>query len=281
MNNQNQGDELQELLQALLKGKGKYIAIGIAVVIFLLLINPFVTIGAGERGIVLNFGAVQDAVFDEGLHFRIPVMQKVIVMDVKIQKSQTDSAASTKDLQNTSFSIVVNHHITPDKVNWIYQKIGISYQDRIIDPTVQEVVKAVTAKYTAEQLITKRDQVSNEIAELLREKLIKYNIIVDNFSIVDFKFSEQFTQAIEEKQTAEQKALKAERDLQRIKIEAKQKIEQARAEAMGLRLQRSEVTDKVLKLREIEARIKAIEKWNGILPNVTSGAVPFLNLQQK
>jgi len=273
--------EYSDDIQKFLKGNGKYIVIGIVVLVLLLILNPFVTIGAGERGIVLNFGAVQGAVLDEGLHLRVPIMQKIIKMDVKIQKSQTNSAASTKDLQNTSFSIVVNHHITPDKVNWVYQKIGVSYRDRIIDPTVQEVVKAVTAKYTAEQLITKRDQVSNEIAELLKEKLIKYSIIIDNFSIVDFKFSQQFTQAIEEKQTAEQKALKAQRDLDRIKIEAKQKIEQARAEAMGLRLQRSEVSDKVLKLREIEARLKAIEKWNGVLPNVTSGAVPFLNLERK
>lgn len=277
MNNQDYGDELQDFL----KGSGKYLIAGFAIIILLFMLNPFVTIGAGERGIVLNFGAVQDSVFDEGLHLRIPLMQKVEIMDVKIQKSQTNSAASTKDLQNTIFSIVVNHHITPDKVNWIYQKIGISYKDRIIDPTVQEVVKAVTAKYTAEQLITKRDQVSVEIAELLRSKLIKYNIVIDNFSIVDFKFSEQFSQAIEDKQTAEQKALKAKQDLVRIKIEAKQKIEQARAEAMGLRLQRSEVTDKVLRLREIEARIKAIEKWNGVLPNVTSGAVPFINVDKK
>jgi len=277
MTNQDYGDEIQEFL----KGGGKYILIGIIILVFLFVLNPFVTVGAGERGIVMNFGAVQDKVLNEGIHLRIPVMQSIVIFDVKIQKSQTNSAASTKDLQNTSFSIVVNHHVTPDKVNWIYQKIGISYQDRIIDPTVQEVVKAVTAKYTAEQLITKRDRVSNEIAALLKEKLIKYNIIIDNFSIVDFKFSEQFTQAIEEKQTAEQKALKAKRDLDRIKIEAKQSIEQARAEAMGLRLQRSEVSDKVLKLREIEAKLKAIEKWNGILPNVTSGAIPFLNLEQK
>jgi prohibitin 2 len=277
MTNQDYGDDIQEFL----KGNGKYLIIGFLIIVFVIILNPFVTIGAGERGVVLNFGAVQDTVLDEGIHLKIPIVQKIITMDVQIQKSKTNSAASTKDLQNTSFSIVVNHHITPDKANWIYQKIGISYEDRIIDPTVQEVVKAVTAKYTAEQLITKRDQVSNEIGELLKKKLILYNIIIDNFSIVDFKFSNQFTQAIEEKQTAEQKALKAERDLQRIKIEAKQSVEQARAEAMGLRLQRSEVSDKVLKLREIEAKLKAIEKWNGVLPNVTSGAIPFLNLEQK
>jgi regulator of protease activity HflC (stomatin/prohibitin superfamily) len=264
-------------IQWLLKNKNIIIIVVVLIVVVLLL-NPLVMIGAGERGVVLNFGAVQDTVMGEGLHLRIPIMQKVIKMDVKIQKSQTDSSASTKDLQNTSFTIVVNHHVTPDKVNWIYQNIGILYKERIIDPSVQEVVKAVSAKYTAEELITQRERVSAEIKEYLKARLVEYQMIVDNFSIVKFSFSEQFTQAIEEKQTAEQKALKASRDLDRIKIEAKQKIEQARAEAMELRLKRSEVTPQLILLRKIEAEIKAIEKWNGILPTVTSGAVPFLNI---
>jgi len=274
MANQDMGEDIQ----AFLSGKGKYLVIVFILGVAMVMLNPFVEVGAGQRGIILNFGAVEEVVLEEGLHFKIPIMQKIILMDVKIQKAQTTSSASTKDLQNTSFSIVVNHHIAPDKASWIYQKIGVSYKDRIIDPTVQEVVKAVTARYTAEQLITKRDQVSIEIADLLRDKLITYNIVIDNFSIVDFNFSQQFTQAIEEKQTAEQRALKASRDLDRIKIEALQQIEKAKAEAMSLKLQKSEVSDKVLKLREIEAKIKAIEKWNGVLPSVTSGAVPFLNL---
>ena len=172
------------------------------------IINSFVTIGAGERGVVLRFGAVKDEVFNEGLHFKIPLVERVVRFDVKIQKSQTDSEASTKDLQDTKFSIVVNHHVFPDKVNRVYQKIGIEYKDRIIDPSVQEVVKAVAAKYTAEELIVQRDKVSKEIKELLYKRLKTYNIIVDDFSIVNFSFSSQFTQAIEEKQTAEQKALK-------------------------------------------------------------------------
>ena len=267
------------------KFKGKKIP-GIAIaavvlVIALFILNPFVTIGAGERGVVLNFGAVQDDVLGEGLHMLIPIMQKVVKMDVKIQKAQTDSSASTKDLQDTLFSIVVNYHILPDKANVIYQTIGKFFKDRVIDPSVQEVVKAVSAKYTAEELITQREKVSNAIKDLLKGRLAEYNIIVDGFSITNFKFSAQFTQAIENKQTAEQRALKAARDLDRVKMEAKQKVVQARAEALELRMKRAEVDDRVIKLRSIEVRLKAIEKWNGTLPRVTSGAIPFLNIEGK
>ncbi len=244
-----------------------------------LILNPFVIVGAGERGVVLNFGAVQDYVYDEGLHLRIPIAQKVVIMDVKVHKSQTDAEAASKDLQDTHSTIAVNYHILPEKANWVYQNIGKEYKERIIDPAVQEVVKAVTARYTAVELITQREKVRAEIMELLKKRLIAYNIVVDDFSIVNFKFSQQFTQAIEAKQTAEQLALKAQRDLERIRIEAEQKITQAKAEAEALRLQKQNVTPELVKLRRIEALLKAIEKWDGKLPRVTSGAIPFIDLK--
>ena len=143
----------------------------IGFIILILLGSSFVTIGAGERGVVLRFGAVQDKVLNEGLHFKIPFVESVVKIDVKIQKSQTDSEASTKDLQDTQFSIAVNYHVSPDNVNDIYQQIGVSYKDRIIDPSVQEVVKAVSARYTAEELIIQRDKVSREIKALLYQRL--------------------------------------------------------------------------------------------------------------
>ncbi|MDH5718829.1 MAG: prohibitin family protein [Spirochaetia bacterium] len=262
-------------------GLMKYLLIPI-VVVFVYLLNPFVTVPAGHRGVVLNFGAVSDKIMGEGLHLRIPIMQSVIKMDVQLQKSNTKADAATKDLQNTKFAIVINYHVSPDKVNWVYQKIGAQYEDRIIDPNVEEAVKAISAKYTAEQLITKRQAVSEEIMASLKAKLIVYNIVVDNFSIVDFEFSAQFAEAIEQKQAAEQMALKAERDLTRITTEAKQKVEGARAEAMSLRLKRMEVTTQLLELKKIEAEMKAIEKWDGKLPTYTGGgAMPFLNLNNK
>jgi len=251
----------------------------IAVIIAFSIINPFVIVGAGERGIVLNFGAVQDNVLGEGLHFRIPVMQKVLKIDVRIHKSQTDAESVSKDLQDTKSTIAVNYHVAPDRVNRIYQSIGTEYKDRIIDPAVQEVVKAITARYTAVELITQREKVRSEIKDLLKQRLAAYDILVDDFSIVNFRFSQQFEQAIEAKQTAEQLAFKAQRDLERIKIEAEQKVATAKAEAESLRLQKENVTAQLIQLRQIEASIKAIDKWDGHLPNVTSGALPFLDLK--
>jgi regulator of protease activity HflC (stomatin/prohibitin superfamily) len=260
-------------------GKAK-IAIGIVIIIILILIlNPFVMVGPGERGVVLNFGAVQPVVFGEGLHFRIPLVQTVIKMDVRVHKSQTDAESVSKDLQDTHSTIAVNYHILPDHANWVYQNIGGDYKNRIIDPAVQEVVKAITARYTAVELITQRERVRTEIKDLLKQRLQPSNITVDDFAIVNFKFSQVFTQAIESKQTAEQLALKAQRDLERIKIEAEQKVATAQAEAEALRLQKANVTPELVRLRQIEASIKAIEKWDGHLPKVTGGAMPFIDMK--
>ena len=173
-------------------------------------------------------------------------MQRVVLMDVKVQKSLTNAAASSSDLQEVSSEVALNYHIVQDKANVVYQSIGIQFKERIIDPAVQEVVKAVTAKYTAEELITKRPAVSEAMRANLAERLMEHNIAVDAFSIVGFSFSKIFMEAIESKQTAEQLALKAKRDLDRIKIEAEQKITAARAEAESLRLQRGQIFHSIL-----------------------------------
>jgi len=270
----------QETMQAAMK-KGYLrgaVIIG-AILVGLLFLHPWVLVGAGERGVVLNFGAVQKNVLDEGLHFRIPIMQTVVPIDVKVQKATTDAAAASSDLQDVSSTVAINYHIVPDRANAVYQSIGTQFKERIIDPAVQEVVKAVTARYTAEELITKRAAVSDAMKANLTKRLMEYNIAVDAFSIVGFSFSKIFMEAIESKQTAEQLALKAQRDLQRIKIEAEQKITAAKAEAESLRLQRANISQDLIELRKVEANLKAIEKWNGILPQVTGGgAMPFVGV---
>ena len=264
---------------AMQKGPLRLVLIIGAILVFFLFLSPWVQIGAGERGIVLNFGAVQDKVLDEGLHFRMPIMQKVTRVDVKVQKAETDAAAASADLQDVSSKVAINYHIIPDKANIVYQSIGTQFKERIIDPAVLEVVKAVTAKYSAEELITKRPAVSDAMKLSLTERLLEHNIAVDAFSIVGFSFSKIFMEAIESKQTAEQLALKAKRDLDRIKIEAEQTITAARAEAESLRLQRANISPDLIELRKIEANLKAIDKWNGILPQVTGGgAVPFIGV---
>ena len=251
-----------------------------AVVLFVLMFaKPWVTVGPGQRGVVMNFGAVQPGVLDEGLHLRIPIMQEVAMLDVKVQKAVTDTVAASADLQDVTSTVALNYHLVHDKANVVYQAIGSSFKERIIDPAILEVVKAVTARYSAEELITKRPQVSEAMRLALTERLKEYNIAVDAFSIVAFSFSKVFAEAIEAKQTAEQLALKARRDLERIKIEADQKITAAKAEAESLRLQRANISADLIELRRIEANLKAIEKWNGILPQVTGGGgVPLIGV---
>jgi regulator of protease activity HflC (stomatin/prohibitin superfamily) len=206
-------------------------------------------------------------------------MQEIIKMDVKVQKATTDAAAASSDLQDVNSTVAINYHIAPDKANTVYQTIGIQFKDRIIDPAVQETVKAITAKYTAEQLITMRPAVSDAMKSSLTDRLKEHNISVVAFSIVGFSFSKIFMEAIESKQTADQLAQKAQRDLERIKIEAEQKITSAKAEAESLRLQRANISRELIDLRRVEANLKAIEKWNGILPQVTgNGAIPFIGV---
>jgi len=276
------GEENYNVEEIKRKGK-KYAKWGILIALFLILIigfNPFVKIGAGERGVVMNFGAVQDKILGEGLHFRVPIMQVIEKIDVRIQKSETTAAASSKDLQDVRSTIALNYHIMPDRANWVYQNLGREFKMRVIDPAVQESVKAVTAKYTAVELIGKRQQVSEETEKLLTEKLAEFALNVDGFSIIDLEFSRKFINAIESKQEAEQLALKAVRDLERIKIEAEQKITEAHAEAESLRLQKEQITPLMVKLRQIEMLDK---KWDGAMPRVIfsggqGGVIPLMDI---
>lgn len=260
------------------------IAIKIGLTFFVLLLilgplHPWVIVPAGHRGVVLQLGAVS-GIMGEGFHFRLPVIQKVIAFNVQVQKAETDAAAASKDLQTISSKIALNYHVDPATVSRVFQNIGEAYEKKVIDPAVQEAVKAITARYTAEELITKRQQVALEIQDLLTGRLRKSDIVVDAFSIVNFEFSNEFNKAIESKQTAEQMALKAQRDLQRIKIEAEQKIAAAKAEAEALRIQKAEVTPELVRLREIEVQKQAVEKWDGKMPQVTGGATPFINVDR-
>ena len=249
------------------------IALAIMALILLFFLSPFGTIAAGERGVHLRFTAVTGKLFGEGLYFRIPLIESVQMMDVKVQKYEMESAAASKDLQTVHSVVALNFHIDPDRVANIYQDVDLQFRDRIIDPAMQEAIKASTAKFTAEELITKREMVRDEIKAQLTSRLKGRNILVDEFNIVNFEFSKNFNDAIEAKVTAEQQALAAKNKLEQIKFEADQKIAEARgkAEAMTIESNALRSNPQILELR-------ALEKWNGTLPQVTGGAVPFINL---
>ncbi|MBI4746116.1 MAG: prohibitin family protein [Deltaproteobacteria bacterium] len=261
-----------------LKGLGKML-IPIIAVLILLVFQPWVIVGPGQRGVLIRLGAVQKGVLSEGFHFKIPFMDSVARINVQVQKNEAKADAASKDLQIISTVIATNYHLMPETVDEVYQKIGLAFEDKLIQPAVQEVIKAVTAKYTAEELIAKRGEVKSAIRTELADRLAIFNIKVIEVSVADFNFSRTFNDAIEAKQVAEQQVAKSKNELERIKVENEQKISQAKAEAEGLKIQRQEITESLLKLREIENQRKAIEKWDGKLPGVTGGAMPFIQVK--
>ncbi|MEK4107793.1 prohibitin family protein [Paenibacillus sp. FSL R10-2791] len=270
--------QMNPKLKQLRPGK---IVTGIAAVLIALLIgaNSFVSVEYGHVGLYKTFGKLNDNTLSPGIHFKIPFIQTVIQVNTQVTKAETDTSASSKDLQPVSTHVAVNYSVNKASAFNLMNNIGGNFDSVIINPAIQEIVKEVTAKYPAEDLITRRDVVSSEISEHLTARLAKYDLIVNDINIVNFKFSEAFNQSIEAKQVAQQQALKAENDLRRIEIEAKQKIAQAQAEAESLRLKKQEVTPELVQLKQIEVQEKALEKWNGVLPSVTGGATPFVDVQ--
>jgi regulator of protease activity HflC (stomatin/prohibitin superfamily) len=251
----------------------KPVIIALAVLILFAIFTPFGIVGAGERGVLLRFGAVTGKVYNEGLYLKIPLIETVRITDVKIQKDEADVSAASKDLQTVTSKVALNYRVDPSQVAVVYQNIGTNYKIRLIDPFVQEAVKASTAKFTAEELITKRELVREDIKTTLKEKFIETGIVVEEFNIVDFQFSRSFNDAIEAKVTAEQNALAARNKLEQIKFEAEQAIASAKGKAEAQRIEGDALrqSPQVIELR-------AIEKWDGKLPQYMTGTIPFVNL---
>ncbi|NUU61208.1 prohibitin family protein [Paenibacillus agri] len=259
---------------------GKLIGGIVAVLVVAVLgTNAYASVEYGHVGLYKTFGKLNDNTLAPGIHFKIPFIQTVIQVNTQVTKSETDTSASSKDLQPVSTHVAVNYSVNKASVFHLMNNIGGNYDTVIISPAIQEIVKEVTAKYPAEDLITRRDVVSGEVSDQLKTRLAKYDLIVNDINIVNFKFSDAFNQSIEAKQVAQQQALKAENDLRRIEIEAKQKVAQAQAEAESLRLKKQEVTPELVQLKQIEVQEKALDKWNGVLPTVTGGATPFVDVQ--
>lgn len=247
--------------------------------IAVMILNPFTIVGAGQRGVVLRLGAV-NRVMTEGLSLHMPLFESVEKLDVRTQKEEVEVSAASKDLQIVTANIALNYNLMPDKVTELWQQIGESYKIRIIDPAIQESVKAATAKYTADELITKRELVKEAIQLSLAERLVKEFIQVTEVSITDFDFSESFNVAIEKKVTAEQDALAAKNKLEQVKFEADQRVAQAEAEARAIRLQSDAAnSDKYVRLKQLEVQLEFAKRWNGSLPQNLYGSAPIPFLQ--
>lgn len=236
----------------------------IVFVLLIVLFNSFTTVKAGHSGVVTTFGKVSDGVLSEGLHFKIPFIQDIILVDNRVQKAEASCSSASKDLQTVSSTIAVNYKVLNGYSASVYKNIGMDYESVIITPAIQECVKAVTAKFTAEELITNRQNVGDQMMELLKEKIGEYGIEIQIFNITAFDFTDEYNAAIEAKQTAQQNALKAQQDLQRIKVEAEQTIAKAQAEAEAYRLKSEQLTPEIL-------ISNYIEKWDGKLPTMVSG----------
>lgn len=247
---------------------------GAIIVIALIIIGGvFVQIGPGQRGVLMTFGAVHTGVLDPGLHLKLPFMQSVARMDVQVQNSQAAETAASLDLQNVSTTVATNWHILPGDAEWVYQHIGgeSDLVDKIIRPAISNSVKAITAHYNAEDLIVHRDRVRTEIQEQITSELQPYRVVVDSVNITDFHFSEEFAQAIERKQVAQQRALQAQYELDQAKVLAQQRVVEAQAQSQAQKLLQQTLTPEIIQQQ-------AIAKWDGHLPTVVGdkGVLPMI-----
>jgi regulator of protease activity HflC (stomatin/prohibitin superfamily) len=252
-----------------------YIAAFLALLLLAIFLKSFVIVNAGERGVVMKFGRVQERVLGEGLHPIVPLITSVQKLSVRVQKQQIPAEAASKDLQDVYTDVALNWHIIPDRANSVFQQIGNESEivQRILNPAVEEVLKAVMAKYTAEEIITKRGEVKAGVDESLTARLANYRIDVDDISLVNVHFSDRFSEAVEAKQIAEQDAKKAEFIALKAQKDAEAEVNRAKGQAEAQRLVRETLTAELLQKQ-------AIEKWNGEFPTVLggNGALPFINL---
>lgn len=225
--------------------------------------NSLHAVPAGHTGVVTRFGAVDQQGLSEGLHVVLPFVTRVVDINNQVMKAEVTSNSASQDLQTVNSTVALNYRIDSQSAASVYQNIGVNYENVVVIPAIQEAVKSVMAQYTAEELITMRQTVGNEMQQNISEKLVPYGFSTESVNIVDFQFSEEFNAAIEAKQTAQQNALKAEQDLARVKVEAEQAITQAQAEAESYRLKSQELTDEMIMM-------EFIDKWDGKLPTVVS-----------
>lgn len=248
----------------------------VAVVGLLIALGSFVIVGPGSRGVVIRLGEV-NRTLEPGFHLKIPILEQVKGLDVRIQKYVSVAQSYSKDIQTVNTAVALNYHLNSETVATLWKEIGPDVIPTVVEPAIQESVKAATANFTAQELVELRPKVKEEISVMLSERLTGRHVIVDEFSIVNFDFSEAYEKAIEAKQVAQQQALEAKNKLEQVKFEAEQRVAQATAEAEAIRIQAQAITQQG---GEDYVQLKAIEKWKGEVPQYMMGnSVPFINLK--
>lgn len=256
-----------------------WIKTGVLIVVGLIMLFnlPLSIINAGSRGVVLQLGKVV-RIMDEGINFKTPFIEQVVSIDVKTQKHESKANSASSDLQTVNATVAVNYSLNPTLVGDIYKTIGKDFEKVVIDPAIQEAIKASTARFTAEELITKREAVRDIMEQHITDRLAKRGFIVEAVNIVNFEFSESFDKAIEAKVVAEQNALASKNKLEQSKYEAEQRVAQAKGEAEAIRIQ-SEAIQSQGGANYVQ--MKAIDKWDGKLPvqMIPNATVPFIELK--
>lgn len=242
--------------------------IAIALPLVVCVFEAFTVVSAGHVGVQITLGEVNPNTLTEGVHFVNPI-SSVKEVDVRLQRAELKNAsAGTKDLQQVHTDIVVGYRLSGQKVPHIYKEFGLDVDSKVLGPALNEAFKAVTAKYNSEELITKRDEVSQTITQHISNKVAPFDISINNVSLVNFGFSKNYQDAIEAKVTATQAKLKAEQDLERIKVEAASRIAQAEGEAKAIAIQASAIQSQG---GQSYVQLQWIEKWNGQLPTTMLG----------
>lgn len=241
----------------------------IIVLIFVLCGISFIDVG--YVGFKVKFGQVTSDILPSGVYWKTPFIESMKRFNTKMQRVDVKTSGASKDLQDVALEIALNYSLSANAVIDLYKTVGTGYEKIFLYPVCNESIKAVTATYSAEELITQRDKLSTDIRLKLEEKLNTSGIVVNAVNITNLNFSDSFNQAIEAKQVAQQNALKAQQDLERVKFEAEQKVAQARAEAESYKLKNNEISDKVLQM-------SIIEKWNGVLPVITDSKSNILDI---
>ena len=246
----------------------------VGIIVLVILFGSWGTVPAGNRGVVLRMGAVTGEIKQEGFYTKAPLLNTVILMDVRLQKEQVETEGASKDLQTVKATVALNLSVIPQEVANMYQGVGTDYLDKLVAPAMQESIKSVIAQYTAEELVTKREDVRQSIAATLSTKLSPHGIKTDAINIVNFDFSPSFNQAIEAKVTAEQNALAAKNKLEQVKYEADQRVAEADGEAKAISIQAQAIQNQG---GSAYIQLKALEKWDGRLPQMMgTGPVPFI-----
>lgn len=235
-----------------------------------------------ERAVVVRFGEVQE-VLQPGFHVINPFTTDLYRMDIKIVKAEVEATAASKDLQDVTASVAVQYNLDPLKVEEIYKEYRVDVKRAVINPAIQDAIKAGTAQYNAEALITDRVAVKKAIEDSLHERLGEAHVIVSNVDIIDFAFSDSFNAAIERKVTAEQQAFEQENITKQEEEKKKQEILKAEAVAEKTRLEVEALTaggDDIIRKIQAEAELERAKRWNGVLPvNVYGSApLPFLDV---